>query len=641
MVDSHELKPHEVAAYTAKFAPPPNIREAIEKLGNNRVVVLAGPRGCGRRMSAVWLLSQKRDLTMHEVERELGENFLPSDLAAEDHVCWLLDLRDDDASVQLSFGSTLAARREDLKDQSSYLAVIIREDLWRKVGAGGEELLVQLTPARAADIILQYLTKHEPPISEDDAKTWLQYPDINKSIENLTPPDAALWAESIHAEHFTPPKPSADTPLKDVIPGKAENVLSARRAWRAELLKWHNKHSGGRERAFLLAAAALENMPAEQVFTGSARLSAALGNEENHTPRGLTGPGIIELVDSAGADLSAVETVRFRRPGYADAILEYFWTDRMHLRTEFVSWLSTEEALNKGDREAEAAAERIGQYVLLWSVRRNSLDLIEKVTRQWAENKNLSAAAENLMTAAGLDPVLGKSLRDRMLDWARNETTPMKVVVARACGGPLGRVHPGVMLYRIAALADSGEREVTNAIKDAMRRLWDIPRIRERIRKEMATWYSSPVEARRTAARNSFAAIAGLTDESNVPVTLPPGRNGEYRAPTAEEDFSIKGWRCVLDDPRPSDEAVHSFSTWMDAATASEETYASVRDVFTAAVYSSEDDHFNDRRHTTLMNLLYTWTPASTESPEKARTRDSLLETVRELDPLRRPREAP
>jgi hypothetical protein len=377
MVDSHELKPHEVAAYTAKFAPPPNIGEAIEKLGKNRVVVLAGPRGCGRRMSAVWLLSQKKGLTMHEVERELNESFLPSDLAAEKHVCWLLDLRDDDASVQLNFGNTLAARREDLKDQSSYLAVIIREDLWRKVGAGGDELLVQLTPARASDIILQYLTKHEPPISEDDAKTWLQYQDINKSIENLTPPDAVLWAESIHAEHFTPPKPSTDTPLKDVISGKAENVLSARRAWRTQLLKWHSEHPGGRERAFLLAAAALENMPVEQVFTGSARLSAALGNEENHAPRGLTGPGIIELVDSVGADLSAAETVRFRRPGYADSILEYFWTDRMHLRTEFVSWLSTEEALNKGDQEAEAAAERIGQYVLLWSIRRNSFDLVD------------------------------------------------------------------------------------------------------------------------------------------------------------------------------------------------------------------------------------------------------------------------
>lgn len=643
MIDSYELKPDQVREYTEKFARPPNIGEAEGKLKENRVVVLAGPRGCGRRMSAVWLLNQMADLKMHEVERELDESFLTRNLGTEDHVGWLLDLRDDEAKVQQSFGSTLAASQDFLEDQSSYLAVIIREDLWSSVGIGGEKLLVTLTPARADNIIKRYLTKAERVISEDDANTWLEHPPIKKHIERLMPPDAVLWAKSIHAEHFTLLESGSDAPEEltaKVLAAKAQNVLNARLAWRNQLLEWYKVHHDGRERAFLLAAAALENMPAEQVFTGSGRLAVALGNEGLQPTKGLAGPGIIQLVDAIEADLSSAEAVHFRRPGYADAILEYFWTDRMHLRDRFINWLSTDEALTKRDQDAEAAIERIGQYILLWSIRRNKLDLIEKVIKAWAESKKLSGAAEKLMTAAGLDPVLGKSMRERMLTWARNETVLVKLVVARACGGPLGRVYPGIMLFRIGELADSEDPEIAKAVKAAMRSLWDISRTREGIRKEILKWCSSDSRLRQAAARSSFTAIAGLVDESGFPVALPLNADSEYQTSAGEaDDFSIRGWRCILDYPRPGGEAIYSFSTWMDTAATSERAYAAVRDIFTGAVYRSADDHFNDRRHTTLSHLLYSWAPASTESPEKMQIRDDLLETVLRLDPLRRPRE--
>ncbi|HEY6539890.1 MAG TPA: hypothetical protein VIZ18_03090, partial [Ktedonobacteraceae bacterium] len=317
-------------------------------------------------------------------------------------------------------------------------------------------------------------------------------------------------------------------------------------------------------------------------------------------------------------------------------VLEYFWTDRMPLREIFIKWLSTDEALTGQGAGTEVALDRIGQYVLRWSIRRNKLDLLEKVILAWAGNSKLAQAAENLMTAAGLDANLGKSMRDRMLTWARSDQAiPIKLVVARVCGGPLGDVHPGLMLYRIGCLADTPDPAISREVKNAVRSMWLTTRIRERIRKELSAWYSSDNEAKRAAARNSFAAIAGLVDASGFPIAL-AGKGAWSQSPeTGTKDFLVRGWRCIFDKPQPGEESANSFSAWMNAAASSEPTRTVVHDIYASAVYSSHDDVFSDRRYTTLSHLLYRWEPAGAQSDDRTELRDKFLETILRLDPLR------
>jgi hypothetical protein len=644
MIDSHELTPRYIADCMRTFAEPGNFAEAVDKLSRGRVVVLTGPRGCGRHTSAVRLLERFAGLNLHEVRRQLGDNFEIEDIVAEDHAGWLLDLRDDDDKVQESLGRMLVASssRILLESVSSYLTVVIREDLWAASGIGGDDVLIRLAHARAKDIVELRLTKDSPSISEDETAAWLNDSDIDASIAELPPSEAVEWAEAIRAEHFTPLPPDSIQPgetVEEILKKKVRNVLAARRDWRDQLLKWHTDHSDIGERGFLLAAAVLENMPAEQVFTGSRRLTKALGSDDQQAS-GLAGPGIIQLTSRIEADLSHQETIHFKRAGYSDAVLEYFWTDRMPLREAFIRWLSTDKALTGQGKDAEAVLERIGQYVLRWSIRRNKLDLMEPVITAWAETGKLVQAAENLMTAAGLDANLGKSMRDRMLTWAKPDqgSIPVKLVVARACGGPLGKMYPSIMLYRIGYLAGIPDPKISAEVKDAVRSMWDNTGVRERIRKEIMAWYSSDNEARRTAARNSFAAIAGLVDDSYFPIALQPDRGGWRQPPMAgTEDFLVRGWRCIFDKPQPSEDCANSFSAWMDAAIRSEQAQVAVYNIFASAVYSQLDDTFSDRRYTTLSHLLYRWEPANRHPGERAELRDAFLETILRLDRLRYP----
>lgn len=643
MIDSHDLRPGYIADCTRTFAEPANIHEAMDKLSRWRVVVLSGSRGCGRHTSAVWLLEQFEGLTLHEVRRQLGDNFEIEDIGAENHVGWLLDLRDDDDKVQESFGRMLVASssRSVLESVSSYLVVVIRKDLWDTAGIGGDNVLIKLKNAKAQDIIRRRLTMDSASISDSEAAAWLSDSDIDRSIKDLPPPEAVEWAEAIRAEHFTPLPPGSISPgetADEILKKKVKNVLAARRDWRDQLLKWHTDHTDIRERGFLLAAAVLEDMPAEQVFTGSQRLTKALGNDDQMA-NGLAGPGIIQLTSRIEADLSRGETIHFKRAGYSDAVLEYFWTDRMPLREKFINWLSTDEALISEGEDTRATLERIGQYVLRWSIRRNKLDLMEQVIIAWAGNSKLAQAAENLMTAAGLDANLGKSMRDRMLTWAKPDqgSIPVKLVLARACGGPLGNVYPSIMLYRIGYLAGILDSKISAEVKNAIRSMWGNAEVRERIRKEITGWYSSDNEAKRTAARNSFAAIAGLVDDSHFPITLRPDREWRQSHGARTEDFLVRGWRCVFDKPQPSEEYANSFSVWMDAAVGSEQNRAIVYNIFASAVYSPQDDNFSDRRFTTLSHLLYRWEPASRPPNERTELRDAFLVTILRLDPLRYP----
>jgi hypothetical protein len=646
MVDSHELPPQYVDACLETFVAPINADTLQYRVREHRVIVLPGPRGSGRHSCAVWLLHNIGGLRLREVRREPGDTFLVDDLASERRIGWLLDLRADGDQVQLNLGRALITSSQLLETASSYLAVAIRTDLWEEVKAGGEDVAVPLKPANSVEIVRRHLLRGKPALSESDAARWLEYPDVVERLEPLPPVEAVEWAQAIRDEHFTPLRPGAfsaqpDELTDEVLKDKVSNVIKARSDWRSDLLQWNKDHPDGRTRNFMLAAAVLEGSAGEEVFTAAEELAKILKFDSSE-PRGLSGPGILELVSEVKAHLSMEEAVYFDRAGYADAVLEYFWADRMHLREAFMTWMNALALSRRGD-VANSLVERLGQYVLRWSIRRNKLDSLEDLITAWVGNRSFIPAAEALITAAGLDPVLGRPVRERMLAWSRSdqeEANPLKFIIARACGGPLGKLYPKVMLLRLGYAAGTDNVEVAEAVKYAVRSLWELPKARDRIRNDITSWYGSNDSVKRRAARRTFATLAGLTNTvDGRPLLLASTAEGMRVSQPSDEpkSFLVEGWRSILDEPVPNDETIGAFTQWMDAALHSSFVQEALWQIFADAVYKLGDEDFNDRRYSTLSDLLYTWQPTVRESSNRAAARESLLSHIRKLDPLRHP----
>jgi hypothetical protein len=639
MVDSHRLPPEYVTSCVATFAKPPKIELARDKLQRRRVVVLVGEAGTGRHTSAIWLLNDIGGLTLHEVRREPRDGFAVDDLATEQRAGWLLDLRSEDDQVGMHFGRTLATSRELLEDTESYLAVAIRPQLWEQVGVGGHEVEVEWLPAAPQKIVELRLKRQLPDTS---VTKWLNHPAIADRLGPLPPPEAAQWADTIRDEHFTSLDQERDVsvaklPADEAFKVKVDNVLKARSSWRRDLLEWQKVHKDSRQRNFLLAAAVLENAPAADVFLAAESLAREFKEPHPEAP-GQTGPGILELADDAKAHLPDGETLRFNRVGYADAVLEYFWADRMHLRQTFISWMSTLPLRYEGAL-AEAVVGRIGVYVLRWSVQHNNLHLLNTVVTAWADHEKLAPNAEALVTAAALDAVTGKAMRDQMLDWAKDERVPVQVktVIARVCGGPLAAVYPKMMLLRLGYLARTAEPATADAVRDAMRSLWQVPELRRRIRAEIIEWCKTDQIARQDAGRRTFTALIRLGNGADgLPLLLfNPRTTQGVTLPDEERRFLVLGWRTILDRKQPDEDAIGAFAMWMDAALSSTAAQPAVLEIFTAAVHESDTEDFSGRRQVTLIKLAFAWQPVVDPSDTRTLLRDTLLERVATLDPVR------
>ncbi len=193
------------------------------------------------------------------------------------------------------------------------------------------------------------------------------------------------------------------------------------------------------------------------------------------------------------------------------------------------------------------------------------------------------------------------------------------------------------MLLRLGYIAGTDDPEVANAVRDAVRALWVHPKVRERIRTDITTWYGSGDHAKMRASRRTFAALARLIDANSAPLLL-ANQAREGLSSDKARSFVVEGWRCLLDEPVPTDETVDAFVIWMDAAVGMESSRAALCAVLADAVYRSADEDFNDRRYSTLSDLLYTWQPAGGEPTPRSVLREYLLNYVKKLDPLRHPR---
>ena len=580
----------------AAYVSPKNEDTVAKKLYDRSVLVLAAETvGSGRWTTALKLLRHAPgdELTIRCVRRETGDDFTMEGLRDRERTGWILDLRAADESVPAGamFGHELT-QTKILKDNKSYLIVLVGAELWNQVGEGAGALAEILEPPDPADVLVSLLRErriYSNPIE------WTQDHRIRPYLERLLPGQVYEWAQTIEqVEVDYQAKAIPGEPPAEMFGKKVDAVIKSRSGWFGGLAGWHSKP--GRtsfERNYLLTMAVFdgvfEDRPVEDIHEKVASLAATIG-EATATARGQGGPGLVELTREAGATLQANGIVRFPGPDYAEAVMEYFWLDRPHLLDSFTKW-TVEQCLQLEQPYQGTLANKVIPWVLHHSQSTRSTPFLRSVAARWSEDSRLVDHAVELLIAACLDPQIGNLTRNATTSWiGQAKTTPaLKCALAQVFQG-LAPAYPTSMLRRLAELAESPEPGVGEAVGAVMKALWDDTELRPRLHEALTTWSKSSKPTVRRAAINAFLHLALNIDETGVPSLMGLG---------ATPTWVIDSWRRVLEEDEPGPLALEVGRVWLDAATTSTDAWELTMNMFERAVHETLAD---DRRGTRSLN---------------------------------------
>ncbi|MFH8411059.1 hypothetical protein ACH4FX_40770 [Streptomyces sp. NPDC018019] len=595
----------------------------------HRVAVLHADTGTGRYTAALHTLKTLGVHTIRQVRRIPDEKVELEGLLDEG-TGWILDLRHETQPLPTTTGLHLTEVADHLIKTRSFVIAVVHTDIWTNVAGEAPDLAHHLSPADALTVARAHLA--DQPLSEGELSQWLSDGRITSHLKNATPAQAVDWADKIAAavvlDRTTTEHKSFDE-LVDFVVQSAQN-------WRRNLLEWHNGETDSDHRTYLLAAAVLDGAPAQSVYDAHITLGTALGDTPLPT-KGQQGPGIIALTDSINADLGLDDRIRFLRPGYAEAVVDYFWADRPHHVEAFTRW-TAEQAELLPSEIGIPLADRVSQWTTRYTLTKQSLTVLRATATNWAASKHLKGHASDLLVAAALDPVAGKLARDRYLDWAKapdepttDKKRPTPPALKRALAKAMAQLAPAyaeVALRRLADLAaHTDDPQVTEAVGDALMTLWEQDGFQQRIRDRLTTWFGGD-HNQAAAARRAFLHLAERTGPDGIPLLL-------TSHPITPDSWTLTGWRRSLDDTK-SRQVQDAVSTWLDAALTRPALRTTVIATFTEAVFRSETDHtYLPQRFIVLNHAANGWEPAHAGQlpTERTRLRDELLIAIREADP--------
>lgn len=587
------LRKEWIARELKDYVPFGNEGEAIEKLRENRVLVLFSDRsGSGRWTAALHLLSDpKRELsTIRRVRRDPGTAFEMDGIRGHRSHGWILDLRDpeEDMSPKYDFGHELL-QVDALRADNSFLIVLVSTKLWERVGIGADQLELKLLPPEPSKLFTTFLRSAGVAYPEEWAGK------LATTIKELSSGDVRDWALTLSSSYHEYLANHGNAPS----PGDEKIIQSARNAasgWMKELVEWNKvPRRTSYERNFLLLAAVYGGEPIEGIHAKIASLAGALGEKgEAAEPRpGQQGPGLIQITaEIENADLLPNGRLRFPGPGYAEAIVRYFWLDRPHLTDAFVRWtvqLSRELRRSPESRIAERIAERMTPWVLHQAKVANSTRLLRLVAEGWSEEENLAEHAHALLIAASLDPQIGSRVRRAMGAWiSQDSATAALLRTLVHVFKTLAPAHEQ-MLARLGDLASSAHDDVAEAVGESIKNLWNNPNLHDSLRDTLISWFDEDQEAKRRAAVGTFLQLA-----SGSTSTLIEERTNDI------PDWVIRGWQVVLEADKLGPIHGTAFRAWLDSAASDTVLLDAAITTLVKAVHDSPTDH---RRALRLLNL--------------------------------------
>lgn len=583
--------------------------QALESLRpSGSVLVINRPPNSSRTTTAYALLDQLVEEGLITEVRPLsfgGSQHFPARRLPHDHGCgFLLELPPDEDGFQVAdtFGSGLGKLGERLARRDNRLIVLTRPEQWQRISHGAPLCVApDLGKIRPHDIATRWLLAQEPsfPVS-----TWLRNTGIRRLIDGMTPTDILNVTSLMLDEHRKAERLAADVPLdvarestqqtsaeRPLSPdAQIANVVAILSNWEDALYEWHEPEDRFRtsfERNFLLTAAVLRGDPVGHVYAKAAELTDTLDKKKDSVPvHGQQAPGVIAMTKAIKARREEDGTLRFDRPHWDDAAIEYFWNDRPLARTSFLKWLAqvpiddtgtNKEALETITKDARRAlAGRIGEFALRWAVRHRRQEPLEEIVKAWyahGTERELWPLAVELLDNAAIHAASAPYVHTLLLSWAKRKEPSLQQAVVEVCTGQFGRRHTGKALRRLKRVANIGLEEVVGSLREAIQVLWADTSVRKTLFGYVVDWCGDE-KIRDTVGQRTFAALAAspAPKADRVPLVLhndttpDTDEDEEFRPPVAG---LVTGWRTLLRQatgPAGDRELDHAIYLWLDAA---------------------------------------------------------------------------
>ncbi|OKI98965.1 hypothetical protein AMK18_23815 [Streptomyces sp. CB01249] len=637
------LPPETVERDLADYVSIENEVELSRLLEHNRTLVLfADHRGSGRWTAALHLLATRPGevLTLRRIRREPGDSFSAEGLKGHKRTGWILDLRAREESIPPScdFGLELM-QADDLRDDGSYLVVILRTDLWNRIGYGAGDLARRPHPPTPASLLLKYLSSG----GIADPKQWVDDHRIKEKLAGLRPGQVREWAQTLvraESDYRTTTGRSTEAGSD----GFNEAIDAANKAvsgWMDVLTDWHSKD--GRtsyDRNYLLLAAVYDGEPVDNVHDRILSLARALGEKSDTSTRltGQQGPGLIQLAHQLDAELRPDGTLRFPGPGFAEAIVRYFLMDRPELIDKFIRW-TAQLCVDLAAPKAEKLAERLAPWILHHAQAARSTRTLLVVATNWSADGLLDRHAHGLLVTAALDSEIGQLTRNATSNWIEKGNAPLLKTLAHVFQS-VTPAHPEQMLRRLGDLASSLDQRVqfdieeragvADAVGAAVDGLWVDDGLRSLLRKTLNTWFASDHKGQQQAAGSAFLYLALQRDDTGWLVLL---SSSEDSIP----DWVIRGWRIALEAEEPTSLTRRACAAWLDAAVAHPGAADLIVSTMVRAVHDSPRDYLRGLRFLNLVRLAEHWVSEEDAPNREARHRShaTLMRSVREADPHR------
>ncbi|BCL13270.1 hypothetical protein [Micromonospora sagamiensis] len=587
---------------------------AARLVGDQPWVVVLGPANSGLRTAAVALLHEAsqagRRLEEILIDEERGRPFAAVDLPAERGLTYLLCLPDQRERVSPDLGRRLQAHAAHLATLDAHLVVVATPGVWGAVGSVGTVSVLQVTPPDLPEVV-----RRECAVHAVDASSIVGHPTISEVLARATVTDAMRLAGIIvtavrnHPDHD--------------VPKLVEEVCGAYGDWDDVLAAWFSAARSIRHRLFLVAAALLEGEPPAEVLDAVNSLGQTLGDLPSVRSDGLAEVGLRALMSEINAEV-VDGRLRFERANYATAVLTFLHGDRSAwFHRKLWEW-AMDLPLRRNDHRQTRLAERIvGNLVAIVLRSRDTRPLVW--LNRWTGKPYLRPHVVQALTATAMSDEVGADVRSLLYRWSRAERASDQSLctIAEVCSGELARLYPRVSLTRLGHIAHRGSPVVREAIVTAVRRLWEIPRLRPRIVEVVTTWTEGEAGGRAETAWRVFAALA----RSEAHPVLMAWQDGPLRA-------GLVGAVARLFDRAEAD-VTHAElgESLLDAALLSEENRERIVEFLGDVVRRGDG---GTRRLVRLSKLAFTWQPVDGDvtNPDRREVRDHVVESLHQVDPL-------
>lgn len=627
------LPPEWVERELDDYQPVQNEAELARRLREDRVSVLVAEHfGSGRLTTALRLLTTLpiQPRTLRRIRREPGDAFSMEGIQGHKRTGWILDLRDPDDHIPATCDFGLELRHtDDLEADDSHLVVLISTRLWHQIGHGAGHLAHTPKPPDPTRLFTALL--HTAGIAH--AKDFAAHHRLSESLRHLRPGQVKEHARTlIRAEYdYRTTHGRGTEPGTDGFEAVVEAVTNATSGWMDVLAEWHSHpQRTSHDRNYLLLAAVYDGAPIDSVHAKIASLSRAFGEKEEATPQptGQQGPGLIQLARQIEADPLPDGHLRFPGPGFAEAVVRYFWRDRPELITAFTQW-TAKLCLDLEKPQGTQLAQRMIPWALHDLQASRSTRLLRQVADDWAQEETLAPHAHDLLVAAILDPQTGQLVKNAVDRWTgQKETNPPLLRTLAHVFQTLTPAQPSLMLRRLGTLASSQKPGVAEAVGEALNTLFSSEQLRPQVHQTLDAWFTSNDRALQHAAGSAFVHLAAQQDPAGLPALL-------HTSDTETAPWVLRGWRTALEAERPSPAAHRACAAWLDAATTHTNATEPVLSTLVRSVHGTTSPLLRGQRYLNLVRMAERWLIQDGTTPlsEREHIHTMLMRRAQQADP--------